>query len=740
MKQSYQKLAFGIGISLLLLFVQSSLSKKGPWVSYGLTGMAFVVFLMWRGQVTHFVRSAFAAVFYTGLLWYWHSQTPMPTEVAGFFNLPALRFKLFDSGPIPLAILSTFLSGLHYLVLVWKSKFIPLNMSNIADQDVIKAVREQDDRALLQALSTQGTSGYYGQRLYRLRVRLSRDQDLAAVIALKDDILEIDEEDYALAFTAVTWCEAALPLWGFLGTVVGIGEAVVAVAQGVRTLLGTTPVEGLQMADLMARVLEDLNRGFQGMGVAFDTTFLGLAGVIIVSVGHMALKKALAARLAQARSLFSDAVAQWKAESAVVVALTDLEGRLQAVEAAVRATDLRATQFRETVHRMVERVLIEDPAYHSIKRVLFKPVVVFQRVGGDLADQTAQHITAHLGHDQWEFVALGVPVATNSRSVVHGGVVALEDKKTNQNWLLHVDMAGPYNQDLFQTARRFTTLWPLQDLATGVGQTQTSELVSVRMTQPPQAQERVFPLRITPDERVFPVVVDHQALALILRRVPQAQHFGVSWVGNDGKDPQDAGRLPTHSTWSVWAAHAPSATLVAAGKSVTGNRWRLLLAPLRQRPVEQERGQPQQQPTGFDFASLDQWVELPAGLVPQQAVPLANDLILLLDTSGKLHYWDTTRPVPLQLSHAAWVEDPQGTIYPGAGGWIAVVAQDHLRMWRVRRGGLLYPYDEQVSFPITLVNRHSFRVTADGQYLFATAEQTITTWEFPRYAGALDDL
>lgn len=721
-----------------------SVTVKPPaWVFLVLVGSAIIVFLMWRGQVEHFVHAALAAAFYTGLLWYWHSQTPLPAEVSGFDSIPALRFKLFESGWIPFAILWTFLAGLHYLVLIGKHKFVPLNMANVADQDVLEAARTRDDRALVSALNVQGARGYYRQRLYQLRERLSRDQDLAAVIALKDDILEIDEEDFALAFVAITWCEAALPLWGFLGTVVGIGDAVVAVARGVRALFGGTPME---------RVLDDLNRGFQGMGVAFDTTFLGLAGLIVLGMGHMALKKGLAVRLAQARSLFSNVVSQWTADSAgpVVVALTGLEARLQAVEAAVRSTDIRATMFRESARMMVERVLTEDPAYRSIRQVLFKPVVVFQRVGQDLAEQTTKHVTDRLGPN-WEFVTLGLPLATNLRSVSHGGVVAISsrtpvqsdaDKSPEENWLLPFDVAGPYNQDLFQTGRPFTTLFLLSDPSIGLGHTDAGDLVSVHMAQLPQTQEHVLPFRMGADDHIFQVVVDQKLLALIIRRAPQASHFDVSWVGDSygggHSQPEDVGQLPQNYEWTVWSAHAPSATLLAAGKSITGNRWRLLLAPIRQRPAEKERESQRGLPASFQFTSLDHWIDLPSGLLPRRIVPLANDLILILDTSGKLHYWDTTRPAPLRLSHEAWADDPDCTIQAGAGGWIAVIAKDHLRMWRVRRGGFLYLY-EDVSLPIELAKRDSFRVTADGRYMFAIAQQVIATWEFPRYAMDVDD-
>jgi hypothetical protein len=759
MRRFFQTLALWVGGFLLLSFVGNYLSvtfQLPQWAFFSLIYLGWGMFVMWRRGTTHFLRSVVAATVYTGVLWFFHSRAPLLTEATGWFNIAALRFKLFDSGPIPLAILWTFFAGLHRLWLIYRYQLSPLQQAQITDRDVLDAVQTRDFEALVAALRAQRAPGYYGQRLYQLMERWYRDQDLAAAIALKNDLLEIDEEKAALAFVPITWCEVALPLWGFLGTVVGIGDAVVAVAQAVRILFAEKV--------LSDRVLGELQRGFQGMGLAYDTTFLGLAGVILVGIGHVALKRGWAAQLAQARDIFSSAIYLLTADSAgpVVVALTGLEGRLQAVEMAVhtrlqavegalRVTERRATLFRETVSTLVERVLIEDPAYASIKQVLFKPVVAFAEAGGELADQTHQHVKTTFPDKAWKFSALGLPLAP--KAVVHGGVVAIEFTAPDETWLLPFDIAGPHTPDLFQTSHRFTALSLLEDRSTALGRTDAGELVAVHMTQPPQTQERVL-AQLAKDEAVLPVLVQHQAVALILRRALQSLSFEVSWFGEGSNgalqdlEGEEGCRLPENFEWSVWAAHAPSATLVAAGQAKAGPLWRLQLVPIRQRPVQGEESASTTRAVAFEFASLDQWLDLPAGLVPKRLIPLANDLLLILDTSGKLHYWDTTRPTPLPLTHMAWENDPDCVIHAGAGGWLAVArftppGQERLSMWRVRRGGFLYPYGDEPSgqtFPIEFVQGDSLQVTADGRYLFASAQNRITTWEFPRYAVDVETL
>jgi hypothetical protein len=750
MRPFFQALAKWVVIVLLLSFVGNYLSvtfQLPQWAFVILLYLGWGMFVMWQRGTTHFLRSVVAATVYTGVLWFFHSRAPLLTEATGWFNIAALRFKLFDSGPIPLAILWTFFAGLHRLWVIYRYQLSPLQQAQITDRNVLAAVQRRDFAALVAALQAQSAPGYYGQRLEQFTERWARDQDLAAAIALKNDLLEIDEEGAALAFVPITWCEVALPLWGFLGTVVGIGDAVVAVAQAVRILFADKV--------LSERVLGELHRGFQGMGLAYDTTFLGLAGVILVGIGHVALKRGWAAQLAQARAIFSNAISLFTADSAgpVVIALTGLEGRLQAVEMAVhtrlqtveealRLTELRATLFRETVRTLVERVLIEDPAYASIKQVLFRPVVAFQAVGKELADQTHDHVKTTFPDKTWAFSALGLPLAP--KAVVHGGVVAIEVTTTNEAWLLPFDIAGPHTPALFPTQHHFTALSLLGDRSTALGRTAVGELVAVRMIPPSQTQEQVL-VQLAKDEAVLPVLVQHHAGALILRRALQSPSFDVSWFGAGRTGAlQDLGRLPGNFEWSVWAAHAPSATLVAAGKATAGPLWRLLLVPIRRRPVQGEESASTTRNLAFEFADPhhDQWLDLPAGLVPKRLIPLANDLLLILDTAGKLHYWDTTRPTPLPLSHMAWQDDPNCVIHAGAGGWLAVArfsppGQERLSMWRVRRGGFLYPYGDEPSgqtFPIEFVEGDSLQVTADGRYLFAIARDMITTWEFPRYA------
>lgn len=244
------------------------------------------------GSVNFFRPAAYAAIFVC-LLYFWHRYfaTPLPPkeQIYGFFNTEALRFKLFASGPIPYAIAWTFFFGITYLWQINIRKLFPLNISNVADRDIIEAAKGHDItfvRKLNEFYSKGLLVGYYGSRLHKLRKRYE-DKDIASVIALKNDILEVDEEDLALSFTAIVWCEAALPLLGFLGTVVGIGGALGGIKGAVQLLFANS--KGAT-TNLNQKVVEMFGQGFRDLAVAFDTTFLGLMGLIILGIFHNQVK------------------------------------------------------------------------------------------------------------------------------------------------------------------------------------------------------------------------------------------------------------------------------------------------------------------------------------------------------------------------------------------------------------------------------------------------------------------
>jgi hypothetical protein len=389
---------------------------------------------------------------------------------------------------------------------------------------------------------------------------------------------------------------------------------------------------------------------------------------------------------------------------------------------------MRSTLFRETVLTMAMRVIIEDPSLQSVKKVLLKPWVEFEEIGKELAEKTNKQVTEKLGYG-WEFISLGLSLSAS------GSGVAVVRKGNDSNHLLFFEIDGESEEQLVPTNRRFSKLFTLNANRSLLALTESGELGLI--TKNPFSYQGIKVMKA--EEDVLQVTWDKRELALIILK--QGDFVEVNWMDiNLGGQLKDLGRLPHDFKWSVWSVHAPSATLFAAGKSFKGTRWQLYLVPIRQSPVKKERGEAQDQKEQEQTQKLELdtkregRMDLPSDLVPKQIIPVANDEVLILDSAGNLHYWDTTRPSPLKLSHQSWVVDPRCTIRAGAGGWIAVAAEERLNMWRVFRGGFLYKY-EHPGFNITAVdNLDTLKATSDGRYLLAIgAHQNIIAWKFPKY-------
>jgi len=726
------------------------LEGKAPWTQWWFVPLVILIFIMWSGDVQHFLRSGIAALLYVSLIWWWHQLTPMPEDISSFYTLGALRFKLFSSGPIPYAILWTVLASLHYIYQIFKFQLVPLINARLQDQAALSAVEKQQ-HAALKLLMRNRQRGFITERVARLHKRWERDGDLTAVIALKNDLLEQDEEKFALAFTAVRWCEVALPLLGFLGTVVGIGGAMGGVSTGVRTLFQGAPME---------MALDDLNEGFRGMAVAFDTTFLGLAGLILVGILHMGLRKGLANNLAKARDALTKAVENWSGgggQRQVVVSLTGIqerlwtsETRLQRLEAAVREGDQRATLFRETAQRMVTHVIRNDPQFESIRRVLLRPVVEFQEVGKDLTLNTAKVLNKRLKLG-WKITTFGVSIGSSA-----GGMLAGEDRQ-HKPWLLPVTLKGPALESPQKSDERFRKILLLggtrealaltagEEGASGRGN-QGGTVVSVQIDSDSVSARRLLPGGGSED-LILPMKVGDQNLALVCIHLPHGQ--GVRVFVSKGAKPAPVGVLPGDRRWDWIETHAHSSSLFALGTPVDGGNLLLCVFRLEYRgassegeeePPEEEpgRGRAAKPPRGELTLVEGDSIELPATLSPAQILPLSAKVLLILDKNGVLHHLDTSRhSEPKVLSHDRWEPSADTVLRAGHSGWVAVAQRGKLSMWQYQPGGWLEPYHEEGSpshLQIDDLGAKNLWSTPDGSFLFGINEKAIFAWEFPRLA------
>jgi len=705
-----------------------------------------------------FFYSASIAIFFLWLLWFWHSNwaSPLPQDTSGFFNIPALRFKFFESGPIPYAILWTFFFGLHYLQQIRSRILVPFSLSrtvmaNVDSDRLFDMLRKTAPEHVIQFM--EGQFGHIGKRVAQLYERFyGKDQDLSAVIALKNDVLEIDEENFAIAFSAITWSEVALPLLGFLGTVMGIGYAMVEIGEAFSGLLA-----GKEIQD----VAPYIHQGLQGMAVAFDTTFLGLAGVLIIGLRSFLLKKALASQLASVRENLTDTVAGWQQknpvasviEETVVVELRDLETRMQDTEDAVRSGEERTIKFRENIIAKVEHVIREAPELKSVKKALFRPIVEFSSVGENLAIRTSDFITKELGHASWKIACFSSSLSSSYDGVVavriisriqqQGFVLVGRDKDENDEVenssdpLLFFTVDDEHNRKLIYAVdnerRHFDLLLPSSDDRKLLAFTSSNQLVLLTISAydgEDKYQVETIYQDMSADDKMLPVDVENKKSALVIRR--EARFFDVILVDicSKGDFVTSLGQLPEDIDWSVGSTHASSATLILAGKA--GEQWQLWLGSVTAASPQRKNDQP------YRKNQLKKRGQIAISLMPKEIVALSKSDVLILDSEGVLHYWEPSRTVPIRLSHQYWKIDKECTIRAGQDGWIAVAANNQLTMWQVR-GGRLYPYEDPqkdgqpMEFTIDNIDMSSLRATSDGRYLHALKGQIIFTWKFPRY-------
>ncbi len=120
-------------------------------------------------------------------------------------------------------------------------------------------------------------------------------------------------------------------------------------------------------------------------------------------------------------------------------------------------------------------------------------------------------------------------------------------------------------------------------------------------------------------------------------------------IAFDSKTPPlELEQLPANIKWSIWATHAPSATLIAAGKA--GEQWQLWVWLVFLQRNRSKKGKDEE--PSYHLRKLKPPIYL--ANTPKQIVAISNTEILILDNQGDLHYWKTSRPSPIKLSHDSW--------------------------------------------------------------------------------------
>lgn len=299
-----------------------------------------------------------------------HTLTFLDTETIPLFSIVRIRYMLFERGFFPFVILWTGVFGLLEVMVVWKHTVEAMSSRDSLNARIWDAFRRNDTEILNSVLNDPVFArGHYAISVSRLAQVFAQEPDSAAMRHAKEVILSGDEDAAVVALQPIYWAEVALPALGFLGTVVGLAQAMSQI--GAELLAGQARPEELQ-------------KGFQSVALAFETTFLGLIGALIVGGGLHWLKVRIARYLALQGTFLDEVIGLWVATTVT----TEL---------------MRARQLRDAGWRMFEALILggEHDIFVDMRRVLL-PGAALPAEGAELARALPDNVTRAVGTTEWE--------------------------------------------------------------------------------------------------------------------------------------------------------------------------------------------------------------------------------------------------------------------------------------------------------------------------------------------------
>ncbi|MCB2231736.1 MotA/TolQ/ExbB proton channel family protein [bacterium] len=631
------------------------------------------------------IEALLTAAAAVALLYLLHTLVP-DQDVSDGLNI---RKRFFDSGPIPYSILYTFFFGMSYLLHVWRNRIVRL--FHTTDEDAKFLDREEPYTLNQLREITDGTEKtYYYERLLRLQKRWVRDPDLAAIIAYKNEILDNDEEQAVLAFAPVRLTEWALPLLGFIGTVIGISKSMSGINEAIKDII---EAKGQWEAGIFTSA-------FDGLALAFDTTLLGLLGLLILGAIHAYIRKKTGDHLANARSLFSDVVAGWVEPVEPVVVKVDVSG----VEA-------RLDHFGQTAMYVID----EAKGLENVRAALYKNVVSFDKAQPafvtdvnsfarqELGDSVRFHSFASSEQPFVSAAVVSAPGPSKPRTEHSSLIVRWPDGGCTES-----ELSGPPPRQISLSADgRTLVAW------------QADEHLLKSFTLDVDAQE-VTSL----DDQYLHDVDDLRILAPgghLADRLLLAYGNSVTYLECD--DSRTAlrrlGPRQDGATICDVAYGADSETLLTLWSSNEGS-YMMVIRPSSDKQPERD---------GYRHPDAD-YVDAKR----VQMVPPAN--IVMLTAMNQLSVWPMKGPVNFALESNDWVNHRVDALLVGRNGWLAVAQSKFLSMWNISASGKLTRSDldgdrNDEKYALGDIDPHTLFALHDGSFVVAPSGNELIAWRFP---------
>lgn len=244
---------------------------------------------------------------------------------------------------------------------------------------------------------------------------------------------EQDEAVVASGLVPAMVCEWVLPLLGFLGTVWGLHEAIGPLKDGVELMMKSLAAPGATSLAMREEAMVHFGAGFAGLKTAFDTTLLGLVGLVLIGLALFFTRKRAADGLAEVCERTEEALRCLSTgQESLSSALQDI---LHAVDLGLLAGTAESQQPRlATLQDAVVRGLLcpgpeqkdAQPVLGVIRREVGQALTsVAEAVTGAVRD-SARHVRDELARDVGYLGAVGGEILREERfqSAVHARAIA----------------------------------------------------------------------------------------------------------------------------------------------------------------------------------------------------------------------------------------------------------------------------------------------------------------------------
>jgi biopolymer transport protein ExbB/TolQ len=620
-----------------------------------------------------------------------HESYPLSeSEVMDFFNFTHFRYMLFERGFLPKIMIGTFLVSLLLLINTYWRKIRPLLSTHHKNNGLLEASKESMGEKIISILNERRL--HPGKWVMAARHLLNRYESTPDEIYLRKEattIVEGEGREIERALAHSSWCESALPLLGFTGTIVGMAGAISKLGSELLTSLSPN--------------ISTLRDGFSDVALAFETTFLGLAGAILLGGASHLARNTTEKHLEALREFLNRMLDTWAINSPV-----------RELSASRLLNEHEYELFLEAVRKG------DHPLLQAIDHVIFSPTVEFASEGGALQAKLTSNITNILGTDAWTFQALGInpePDGDLGITAVHrevGDVLLV--RINNQGDLVSRSHArGSYQLECPHNISRI-----ICSKGARIVIVETDER---KMLWTSWEEGRWQPLIQEEQEGRYEIKLlgsgsnGHETHLITLYSDGPLQRLVLDPINQDSTETMQT-VLPTDYVWEKWGIDETTTTLFCA--AVSHNMHDVI----KMYRIRIEHGQLIQELVSESWQGGN--VESVYALSPKQ--------IMVLNDNGQVFTYDTERSGRFKnVTPHDWHQNNQvaAISYP----YMAVLDHLHnLAMWRIEADRLV-PYRDGAKQPRTFRvqgDTRSWCASANREKLYAVWGQALLTWTFPQ--------